>query len=232
MGTKAAIGMRCGYVRYLGPDSINQLILIATPEVVCAEGDSDAWVLGSGVSEDDSSRQQQMAGYFDVDVPVVVDAGALAMLQSKTPRRVFVITPHHGEAAKLLSLLGIETTVTEVNENPVKYAELLAIKTGAVVNLKSNESVIAATGFETLRTKSLNTHLATAGTGDLLAGTTGALLARYYKSEGMPKIDVAMQIAKLALEVLSEAASIAAETKGFGASDIASCIPLAVTKIY
>jgi hydroxyethylthiazole kinase-like uncharacterized protein yjeF len=227
LGVTAAIQSGCGYVRFVGNDRLSNFVLSQRPEVVCEDGYADAWVLGSGVPEDDLNRIYDLATKFRDSRPMVIDAGALSHLHKQRPLSDFIITPHHKEAQGILEKLGVVLTLDEIAADPESAAMKLAELTGGVVNLKANVSVIAAAGEKPIITDPLNTYLSTAGTGDLLAGVTGALLARHVKQIGVPDRKRMMRIAALGLRVMSAAAEISSKRTGVGASDIASNIHLA-----
>ena len=121
-----------------------------------------------------------LAGARSMGVPTVVDADALTVLSGLTdlaehadlagfvgPR--MVLTPHDGEFARLDGgPPGIDR---------IAAARRLAARTGAVVLLKGPATVVAAPDGAVLLSTSGDARLATAGTGDVLAGIIGALLA-------------------------------------------------------
>src|SRR5207302_5654525 len=110
--------------------------------------------------------------------PIVVDAdglGALAgsierLATAKGPR---VLTPHPGEMARLL---GMETA--EVQADRIAAARSLAARTGAMVALKGARTVIATPRGTIYLNPTGNPALAVGGTGDVLTGLCGALLAQ------------------------------------------------------
>lgn len=115
---------------------------------------------------------------------LVLDADALnqlsrqpalqAMVSARSARGyVTVITPHPLEAARLLN-----TTTSEVQSNRLGAAQALADRWGCVCVLKGSGTVVAAPGWPPVINGSGNGQLATAGTGDVLAGLLGAQLAR------------------------------------------------------
>lgn len=112
-----------------------------------------------------------------LDVPVVVDAEALNQLawrkecfESNAPR---VITPHPGEAARLLG-----RTTAQVQADRVGAAVTLAEETNAVVVLKGAHTLVAAPDGTLSICPDGNPGMGSPGMGDLLAGLVGALLAR------------------------------------------------------
>jgi NAD(P)H-hydrate epimerase len=111
-------------------------------------------------------------------VPMVVDADALNLLGGqldifKAVRAPVVITPHPGEAAWLL-----RTHIGEVELNRVSIAKQIAEGYNVVVVLKGRYTVIASPRGEVRINPTGNRGLATGGTGDVLAGVIGGLLAQ------------------------------------------------------
>ncbi|MDO5494289.1 MAG: NAD(P)H-hydrate dehydratase [bacterium] len=161
-----------GMVRYLG--SANGLPWVY-PEAVTAEGRIQAAVVGSGM-DDPGQARAALDEALSRGVPVVVDAGGLAELGPALEKRVdpapIVATPHAGELA---SLLGISRRAVE--SHPVLRARELAEKWGVVVLLKGPISVIAPPEGPLLTQEGETPWLATAGSGDVLAGITGTILA-------------------------------------------------------
>lgn len=119
---------------------------------------------------------------------VVVDAGALlAFVEARKARKAgtstedsaprFVITPHTGEMARVMTALTSQRwTHQQVEEQPRQCAQYVADNLGCVVVLKGNTTFIAAPE-EQYELSSPTTWLASAGTGDVLAGILGALIA-------------------------------------------------------
>ncbi|MGC5627338.1 NAD(P)H-hydrate epimerase [Georgenia sp. Z1344] len=178
-----------GMVRHLADRRSVDLVLAAHPEVVGADGRVQALVVGPGTA-DGADRERLSAALERAlrdGTPTVVDAGALPLvtgldrsghgvtgdLAGTVP---FVLTPHPGEAARLLSTLrSAEVDRAEVEAAPAAAATEIAHGTGAVVLLKGARTVVAGGG--PLRVASAGVPwLATAGSGDVLAGVLGALL--------------------------------------------------------
>ncbi len=110
------------------------------------------------------------------EVPTVLDAGALtggeAWRAAVKKHGRCVLTPHAGEAAKLLG-----TSSAEVGEEPLETARTLAKRFGAVAVLKGATTVIAEPGGRVWVSTSGHPGMATGGAGDVLAGMIGAWLA-------------------------------------------------------
>ncbi|SPT52871.1 Nicotinamide nucleotide repair protein [Actinomyces bovis] len=186
----AAVRSGVGMVRLLAPERVVNLVLASRPEVVSAPGRCQAVVIGPGTDPADAARaaelQQALAlalGEEKVPVPAVIDAGALPLLAAglRAGGRCNawqVLTPHAGEAAALLSNLGQASSRDEVEQQAKAAALELSALTGATVLLKGTPTLVAnqAEGV-ILSLDSGPGWLATAGSGDVLAGVLGALLA-------------------------------------------------------
>lgn len=121
------------------------------------------------------------AGALDMP-PIVVDAGALDLLPDKVPTQV-VVTPHAGELAHMLTRLGKnEVGVDEVCSQPLACARKLHELTGATVLLKGAVTMVVGADGENNERVILSGRapawMSTAGSGDVLAGMLGALLAQ------------------------------------------------------
>ncbi len=110
-------------------------------------------------------------------VPTVVDAGALALLPRRVPATV-VLTPHAGELARLLTTHGLDVTRDAVEAEPWRWAREAHELTGATVLLKGAITVVV--GPDGCWSQQDGTAwLASAGSGDVLAGILGSLLAQH-----------------------------------------------------
>ena len=96
------------------------------------------------------------------------------MIQRSARRKTTVLTPHPLEAARLLNC-----TTQDVQRNRLLAAKQLADQFECVVVLKGSGSIIASPHHTPMVNHSGNALLATAGTGDVLAGLTGAYIARH-----------------------------------------------------
>lgn len=108
-----------------------------------------------------------------LELPMVVDAGALTLL-AQEPRRSdnWILTPHPGEAARLL-----DTTVAEIQSDRIRAAQELRLKFGGVAVLKGAGTVIAGPGGVYLSDAG-NPGMSTGGMGDVLTGVIAGLLAQ------------------------------------------------------
>ena len=108
---------------------------------------------------------------------LAADAGLLRTLNKRQHRGLAtVLTPHPLEAARILGV-----SVNEVQQHRLDAAQTLAHQTGAVVVLKGSGTVVSATGQTPIINPTGNALLATAGSGDVLAGMLGATLAAHHR---------------------------------------------------
>jgi hydroxyethylthiazole kinase-like uncharacterized protein yjeF len=142
----------------------------------------DALVVGPGLGFSDKARERVWAAVRS-NVPLVLDADALSMmsedeelLNAVSHREAFtVVTPHSGEAAKLLKI-----TADEVEDDRVMRALDLAVCTGACSVLKGCGSIVTLRSSRLWINPTGTPALATAGSGDALAGMLGSFLAQGY----------------------------------------------------
>jgi ADP-dependent NAD(P)H-hydrate dehydratase / NAD(P)H-hydrate epimerase len=165
-----AIRGGAGMVRFVGPEGAAALVRNHWPEAVAARGRVQSWVLGPGLGSGEGV-EQQVAEVFRERLPVVVDADALRYLP-KPYNGPALLTPHAGEVARLL-----DVEREEVEAKRLSYARTAAEKFGATVLLKGSTTVVAAPDGRVRVNRTGTPALATAGSGDVLAGLAGALLA-------------------------------------------------------
>jgi NAD(P)H-hydrate epimerase len=146
-----------------------------------------ALVIGPGIGRDDVTTAEARAVVLDAPVPTVIDGdglfamawnaeGAAALLRRRTVPTV--LTPHEGEYTLLAG--------APPAPDRLVAARRLAADTGCVVLLKGPATVVADPSGRVLVVTSGDERLATAGTGDVLAGVIGALLA-----QGTPALEAA-----------------------------------------
>lgn len=176
--------------------------------------------LGFGVRLSGANADAQQKGLIGGDKPAVVDADALNWLATQeswwtslAPKSL-ILTPHAGEMARLLG-----QEVKEVVRDPLATAKEAANRWKQIVVLKYGYS-IATDGATALVAEDAPPSLATAGSGDVLAGTIGAFLA-----QGMAPLDAA----GLALYVGPRAARRVEERTGT-LGLVASDLPLAIAQ--
>lgn len=230
LGVEAAWRTGVGMVRYIGPAEVGGLVLQRRPETVTSQGRVQAWLLGSGtdpasrsVAETEALREL-LAG----EVPVVVDAGALELaIGANAP---VVVTPHAREHDRLRAALGLPPTGAGEPADRTAAAQETASVMGACVVLKGAETVVATPDGWSVTLPPATPWLATAGTGDVLAGAIGALVAEAAASAPVDPRGLG-PVAATAAWLHGRAAALAVEDAGGGpvtALDIAAALPAAV----
>jgi ADP-dependent NAD(P)H-hydrate dehydratase / NAD(P)H-hydrate epimerase len=235
-----------GMVRYLGPESAARMVLSRTPEALWEPQDPgrvQAWVMGPGV---DGQEQLDRAGAavetaLRDDLPVVVDAGALSLLPSHCPPH-WILTPHAGELATLLDSLPstgeVAVTRSDVESRPLHFLRQAAQQTGATVLLKGATTLVASPSGTVFSQSDGTPWMATAGSGDVLAGVLGALVAQAaqeladdigaYAALGLDPDDRWAAVAAVAASVHGRAGALASADCDGGpitASAIAEAVP-------
>jgi NAD(P)H-hydrate epimerase len=143
-----------------------------------AEREADALVVGPGLKETAEYRELVLSLLRQAGSPAVVDAGALNMLAGSrgweaSTDRDLVLTPHPGEFARLTG-----TDVGADDGERLDRAMATASELGQVVVLKGARTVVAAPDGRAAVSTVANAALATAGSGDVLSGLIGALIAQ------------------------------------------------------
>lgn len=210
--TGAAVATHSGMVRYAG--SAHREVLARWPEVIAsptpaAAGRVQSWVVGPGLGTDEAGAAALWFA-LETDLPVLVDADGLTMLAAH-PELVTgrtaptVLTPHAGEFARLAG--------SPPGDDRVGATRRLADALGATVLLKGNVTVIAEPGGPVYLNPAGQSWAATAGSGDVLSGMIGALLA-----SGLPTGEAAAAAAF----VHARAAALSAADPGPGEAPTSS----------
>lgn len=182
LACRGALAAGVGMVRYLGPPEVAGLVRQSCPEVVCSAGTVagnrvQAWLVGSGMGPGDHDQLRRARDAVDSGLPVVADAGALPALPDVLAPHV-VLTPHAGELAALLRRLGRSEDREAVEAGTLAAVRRASELTGATVLLKGATTLVAAPSGSVFSQADGTPWLATAGSGDVLAGVIGALLAQ------------------------------------------------------
>ena len=186
--TRAALRSGAGIVVGCVPPSVRAEVAAWTPEVMISGNDRDeidrqlarvaAVALGPGLGRDDVTTGLVHDLIAGIRQPLVLDADGLWHLGSDLARlrarpHATVITPHCGEAARLLGVSRAEVEAARLHS-----AAQLAERSGHVALLKGPGTVIAAPGRPPVVIEGGTPALATAGSGDVLTGVIAALLTR------------------------------------------------------
>ena len=233
--TRAALRAGAGIVVACVPHEVRAEVAIGTPEVMVTGVAGDAGMsvdaldaimvqaarvgavaLGPGLGRDAGTTSLVRAVLAGIALPMVVDADGLwhlgddlaALRERPAPT---VITPHAGEAARLLGVAR-----EEVEANRLAAARDLCEHSGSVALLKGPGTIVCAPGGLPVVLEGGTPALATAGSGDVLSGVIAALLAR-----AMDPADAATCAAALH----ARAGDLAGRGDGTIASDIIEALP-------
>jgi hydroxyethylthiazole kinase-like uncharacterized protein yjeF len=231
--TSAAAATGLGMIRFYASSGLDHLVLHQTPSVVCHPGNVSAWIVGSGIDARKFSsfttwiRYRHFKSLKIQGVPTVLDAGALKLagkLEQPT-----VITPHSGELARLLNSRGVSVTAEAIEGNPKKWVVTAAKTLGVTVLLKGSRTYVANDSF-LIELPLATTWLATAGTGDVLAGILGALVATHL-IEVLNDSDYLAPLAATAALIHATAAKSASRGGPISAESLIPEIAGAITQI-
>jgi len=195
-----------GMIRLNAPERVENLVLAAHPQIVpdgpALTGTCDALVLGPGL--DAQKADWEAAAQLLENTPAVIDASALEPVcalvkEGKLRLRAHhILTPHDGELARCLNLFAGTNTgeiagkLADKADKPlgkfasqtspalqrrIQGAQQLAALTGACVLAKGNRTVVVDANSQVYLLPAATPWLATAGSGDVLAGLMGGLLA-------------------------------------------------------
>ncbi|MBX3144929.1 MAG: NAD(P)H-hydrate dehydratase [Trueperaceae bacterium] len=233
-----------GLVTLVVPVVGNDRFAGAWPETIFAPWDSEAWppttlssklagslVVGPGLAPRVAARLNEFLSW--APGPVVIDAAALGpevlddcvrqgQLGQTPDSAMRVVTPHAGEAARILG-----TSAAEVATKPLEAAHEISRRLGSICVLKGPTTVIADPSGRAAISTFGHPGMASGGTGDVLAGLLGALLADP-AAGGDLFTTVAAGVAAHSL-----AGQIAAEERGRSliASDLVESLPLALRRL-
>ncbi|MEU6087443.1 NAD(P)H-hydrate dehydratase [Streptomyces sp. NPDC047085] len=215
LAVSGALRGGAGAVRYVGP--AGDAVIARFPETLVSDrgaakaGRVQAWVVGPGAGDDAGSVNEVLG----MDVPVLLDADGLRLAERDTVRgrtAPTLMTPHAGEAA---ALLGVRRE--EVEGARLASVRELAAAYRSTVLLKGSTTLVADAEGGAVRVNATGTGwLATAGSGDVLSGLAGSLLAA-----GLPARDAG----SVAAYLHGLAGRFAAEGAPAGAHDVAARIP-------
>ena len=235
---KAALRCGAGLVEILTPDENRTVIQTLLPEAVVSTYSSDspdtdfikatvsradAIVCGCGLGISDSSLAVLSAVLHCATAPTVLDADALNLLSRNPSLMKYVtgkiVTPHPMEMARLTGM-----TVEEVSANRNALCHDYAQRNGVVCVLKGHRTAVSDGGQQVYVNRSGNSGMATGGSGDVLAGIIGGILAQ--GREGRLTI---MQTACLGVYIHGLCGDAAAQKFGeysLIASDIIEALPV------
>lgn len=225
-------------------------VLAARPETVFGEParrPCDAWLVGSGTDPETRSPAERAAvlKLFTDAAPVVVDAGALGLvvearsgaLHPADAAAPLILTPHAGEFARLWRQAGLGPSPAALDDPldaaaRAAAAQRLAVALGATVLLKGAVTINATPGGRRYYAGPATARLATAGTGDVLAGILSALAA-LHAARVRAEPELLGELGVTAALLHDRAARIASGATGrpIVALDVADALPDAVAAL-
>ncbi|MCJ7662869.1 MAG: NAD(P)H-hydrate dehydratase, partial [Desulfobacterales bacterium] len=163
---------------YLSADAVGRIKKLLTKKTALA--------LGPGISADAQVQEMILKLIPEVTVPLVIDADGISAIAQrpeilKQCKGSVVLTPHPGEMARLVGI-----TAQQVQADRIGVAKACAASYNCIVVLKGNKTVIAGPGEEVYINPTGNPGMASGGTGDVLTGMIGGLMA-----QGLPPLEAA-----------------------------------------
>jgi hydroxyethylthiazole kinase-like uncharacterized protein yjeF len=161
------------------PEDQGTLILEAVEPALRAIRRADAVVLGPGLGRTPGAQAFAREMFERIDVPLVIDADGLNALAGVFPedlpqrRWPTILTPHAGELGRML-----DVDSEEIGHARLEHARAAAARSRAFVVLKGDDTLVADPGGRVAVSRGNAPALATAGTGDVLSGVIGAMLAK------------------------------------------------------
>ncbi len=236
LSAKGALRSGAGLVRVSIPDELLTILQISVPEATCVPrplppellDEYQAIVIGPGLG-DELSNVPIIENILKTECPaIILDADGINLLaRNETLKEAvkfaagrLIITPHPGEAARLLCC-----SSAHINEDRVGSAKLLAEQTGAIVVLKGAGTIVATPNKQTYINTTGNPGMAAGGSGDVLSGIIGALAGQGCSC---------LEAATCGVFIHGYAGDIAAEAlgeHGIIASDIAAMTGIAIKRI-
>jgi len=231
--TSAALATGIGMARFHSSSGLAHLVLHQSPETVVQPGPVTAWLAGSGIHHKKYSdfttflRHRWFTLLKRQTVPTVLDAGALH-LAGKLDQPT-LITPHAGELSRLFALHAITVSAEAIESDPTTWAKKCSELLDVTVLLKGSKTVVAQ-GDHVISLPVATPYLATAGTGDVLAGIIGALIATNY-IEILNSKERLAHVAATGAFIHNQAALIASSGAPISASQITLHIQEVIRKL-
>jgi hydroxyethylthiazole kinase-like uncharacterized protein yjeF len=201
---RGAIRAGCGLVRIAAPEPILNQVLAMSPfatgfsiavgadaDLIAHEGapvldqlilENDALVIGPGLGSGEGVSKLVLRAMAQEDIPVIADADALNALANTSDfatdiRAHAILTPHPGEAKRLCDALAINAEPAGTDAQRVETCSQLAQRLGCIVVLKGARTVVSD-GQQYWICPHGHPCMASGGTGDVLAGIIGSLVAQ------------------------------------------------------
>lgn len=230
---RAASATGLGVVRFHSNSGLAHLVLHSSPEALVQPGPVTAWLAGSGIDRNKYSdfttwlRHRWFVLLERQNVPTILDAGALHLAGSLD--QPTLITPHSGELSRLLADRGLIASAELIESDPHYWAQKASETLAVTVLLKGSTTVVAQDKY-LIELPKATSWLATAGTGDVLAGIAGALIATNYIEILNDQSRLADMAASAAF-IHNQAAMIASAGGPISATTLIDAIPSAIGRI-
>ena len=184
--------------------------------------------IGPGIGQHPETQEFLRSVVAETELPIVLDADGLnafaqhgdLLRQKKT--NFLVVTPHPGEMARLLG-----STIPDVQKDRVKTATEAAKRWNAYVVLKGFHTIVAGPDGRVFVNTTGNPALAKGGSGDVLTGLLGGLIAQFGKEDFLRVVALGVYLHGLAADLLSEQA----DNSGVLAGEVAHAIPFARARL-
>ncbi|MEI8215855.1 MAG: NAD(P)H-hydrate dehydratase [Eubacteriales bacterium] len=194
----AALRSGAGLVRISCKDDILDIVQELVPEATCISrtnasmscNDYDSIIIGPGLGINDENKALVMGIIEEYNGNLVLDADALTMIKDdisnlKKSKAKIVITPHEGEAARLLG-----KNAEDIKNNRIQSCGELVEKTGATVILKGSVTLIGGPHGKISFSNIGNPGMATGGSGDVLSGVVSSFAAQGIPFESVAEVSV------------------------------------------
>jgi hydroxyethylthiazole kinase-like uncharacterized protein yjeF len=231
--TSAAYATGLGMARFHSSSGLAHLVLHQSPEIVVQPGPVTAWLAGSGIHHKKYSdfttflRHRWFTLLRRQSVPTILDAGALHLAGKLN--QPTLITPHAGELSRLFARHGITVSSEVIESDPTTWAKKCSQLLKVTVLLKGSRTVVAQ-GDLVISLPEATSYLATAGTGDVLAGIIGALVATNY-IEILNSQERLAHVAATGAFIHNQAAQLASKGAPISASQISLQIQEVIRKL-
>ncbi len=215
--SKAALHSGCGMVTAMIPTIAVTILLEQCPEMMYITSTSvkevdltnfDAVVIGPGLGFSKTAKENLLQVLQHFKGPVIIDADGLTLLSNEKHllKHNHILTPHPGEFAKIIG------TVYDENNRAVQVKQFIQIFEGVMV-LKGAGTLVAQVNHELMQNTTGNDGMATAGTGDVLAGIIAGIAAQGYSNFEAAAIGVYLHglVGDLAVKEISKASLVASD---------------------
>ena len=247
IAVNAAVKSGAGIVNAIIPNSIYNIVSSSRHEAVCTVIEADdekalnyentakivdtinsstCALIGCGIGLSEFSKYTVKSIVENAKVPLVIDADALNILSLQTEllksaKAEIVLTPHPKEAARLIG-----KTTEEIQSDRIGSAKEIAKATGAITVLKGANTIIALPSGKNYIVTDGNPGMATAGTGDMLAGMIAAFIA-----QGLSPANAAISAVKLHA-LAGDIAVLETGELSLTPTDMINALPTVFKKIY